>query len=252
MDLKTPGGSEERINEALDGPLKSSGLDFTEEPLESVVNFLQDEYEIPIQMDMPALAEAGRAAGRAHDGQTAKHYAASAMRMMLKQHQLTYMIQDEVMMITTPEQADKNLVAKVYPVADLVLPIESPRRRRWWRHSGGWMAAVAARRRWRRRPWWWWRRLRRGGGGGGGLGGGGGGGLFSVPDDGAKAADKVAAERAHAQATNSDARPSRRPTAQPQTVASIKIDESVAPTSFGTGISPTDAIRRRCVRRPAS
>ena len=40
-------------------PLKSGGLDFTEEPLENVFNFLQDEYGIPIQIDEPALEDAG-------------------------------------------------------------------------------------------------------------------------------------------------------------------------------------------------
>ena len=39
----------------------------------------------------------------------------SALRLMLKDLQLTYIIQDEVLMITTPEEAEANLVVKVYP-----------------------------------------------------------------------------------------------------------------------------------------
>ena len=42
---------------------------------------------------------------------------------MLKELSLTYMIKDEVLLITTPEEADNELFTKVYPVADLVLPI---------------------------------------------------------------------------------------------------------------------------------
>jgi hypothetical protein len=44
---------------------------------------------------------------------------------MLKELDLTYMIQDEVLSITTPEQAESQLITKVYPVADLVLPISA-------------------------------------------------------------------------------------------------------------------------------
>jgi len=49
----------------------------------------------------------------------------SALRLMLKDLDLTYVIRDEVLLITTPEEANAKLVTKVYPVADLVLPINS-------------------------------------------------------------------------------------------------------------------------------
>ena len=42
-------------------------------------------------------------------------------RLMLRELNLTYMIQDEVLLITTPEEADARLTTKVYPVADLVV-----------------------------------------------------------------------------------------------------------------------------------
>src|SRR5262249_16326003 len=43
----------------------------------------------------------------------------SALRLMLKQHQLTYIIANETLIITTPEQAETNLVTCVYDVRDL-------------------------------------------------------------------------------------------------------------------------------------
>ena len=49
----------------------------------------------------------------------------SALRLMLKNLQLTYIIQDEVLMITTQGRCREELVVKVYPVADLVLPIDA-------------------------------------------------------------------------------------------------------------------------------
>jgi hypothetical protein len=63
------------------------------------------------------------------------------------------MIRDEVLLITTPEEAESELVTKVYPVGDLVLPITS----------------------------------------GMGMGGGMGGGFFAVEDDLTPGAKKAAA-----------------------------------------------------------
>ena len=106
VDLKAAGGAEERINEALRSPLKASGLDFTEEPLENVVNFLQEEYEIPIQLDEPALEDAGLTRDEPITMTLQNVTLRSALRLMLKQSQLTYIISDEVMIITTPEEAE--------------------------------------------------------------------------------------------------------------------------------------------------
>src|SRR5205823_11644901 len=46
----------------------------------------------------------------------------SALRLILKDLELTYVIRDEVLQITTPEDAESQLITKVYPVGDLVIP----------------------------------------------------------------------------------------------------------------------------------
>ena len=48
-----------RIEKALNAPLHSMGIDFADQPLNDVLMQLQDEYGIPIQLDAPALEEAG-------------------------------------------------------------------------------------------------------------------------------------------------------------------------------------------------
>ena len=53
---------------------------------------------------------------------------------MLRDMELTYIIKDEVLLITTPEKAESELVTKVYPVADLVL---SPDQLEQMAQSGG-------------------------------------------------------------------------------------------------------------------
>lgn len=114
------GPSVERIKQVLSAPLKSTGLDFTEEPLENVVNFLQEEYEIPIQIDEPSLEDAGLTGEEKVTASISNVSLQSALRLMLKTKQLTYVIRDEVLIITTPEEAETELVACVYDIRDLI------------------------------------------------------------------------------------------------------------------------------------
>lgn len=103
-----------RIEDALHGPLNSNGLDFAEVPLEEVVNILQDEYGFPIQIDVAALESTGLDSTEPITVNLHKISLGSALRLMLKKSQLTYIIQDEVLMITTPEEADSQLMTCVY------------------------------------------------------------------------------------------------------------------------------------------
>jgi hypothetical protein len=108
-----------KIRAVLASPLKSTGLEFTGTPLEQVVNQLQDEYGIPIQFDLPALEDAGRNPQEAVTVDVHNISLRSALALLLKPHHLTYVIQNEVLTITTPEQAETLLVTCVYDVRDL-------------------------------------------------------------------------------------------------------------------------------------
>ena len=240
MDLKATGEAEQRIESALRSPLRGTGLDFTDTPLEEVVNLLQDDYDIPIQIDVPALDEIGIAPDEPVTVNLHGVSLRSALRLMLKNLQLTYIIQDEVLMITTPEAADQELVVKVYPVADLVLPIDATLLGGGIGGGGGGGFGGGG---------------QQGGGGGGGFGGGGGGG-GSVA---AVAASAVAARAAAAVASsacpisrNKIAPQAARKTlkikdtpASPaatnvrgksvQKVAAIAIDHSLKPDEFWNG-----------------
>jgi hypothetical protein len=108
-----------RINAALAGPLKEVGLEFQEERLESVINVLQADYDLPIQLDMPALEDVGLSHEEPVSISVRNVSLRSALRLMLKQLQLTYVVADEVLIITTPEEAESQLVVCVYDVRDL-------------------------------------------------------------------------------------------------------------------------------------
>lgn len=109
-----------RIRGALNAPLQSTGLDFANEPLVNVVNFLKDEYQIPILLDEPALEDAGLTREEPISINLQNVSLHSALRMLLHTKQLTYYIRNEVLIITTPEVAEANLVTCVYDVRDLV------------------------------------------------------------------------------------------------------------------------------------
>ncbi|MCA9239789.1 MAG: VWA domain-containing protein, partial [Planctomycetales bacterium] len=102
--------SEQRIMSALASPLTIDGLDFTETPLEEVVEFLRSEYNIEIQLDTFALDELGVGTDEPVTVNLRNITLRSAMRIMLKPLELTYMIKDEVLLITTEDEAEANLV----------------------------------------------------------------------------------------------------------------------------------------------
>ncbi len=152
-DIKDQKGAAARIRKALDQP---TSIEFVEAPLQEVIDYLKDLHGIEIQIDTKALEDASigpdTPVTRNLKGITLK----SALRLMLGSMDLTYFIKNEVLLITTPEKAGNELVTKVYPVADLVIPITNLRI-----GGGGGGFGMGGGGGF--------------GGGGGGLGGGGGG-----------------------------------------------------------------------------
>jgi hypothetical protein len=108
-----------RIKEALDRPLKSTGLEFTQQPLRDVVAFLQEEYQIPIHIEVAALEDAGLTEDEEVTVSVQNVTLRSALRLVLRQSQLTSYVRDEVLLISTPEAAENNLITCVYDVCDL-------------------------------------------------------------------------------------------------------------------------------------
>ncbi|HRX78020.1 MAG TPA: VWA domain-containing protein, partial [Pirellulaceae bacterium] len=114
------GSSETRIFQALD---HETTFDYLDQPLKDVIEDIGFNHNIPIFIDTKALDDFGIDTGtpitRSLKGITLR----SALRLMLSELELTYIIKDEVLQITTPETAEAQLVTKVYPVGDLVMPI---------------------------------------------------------------------------------------------------------------------------------
>jgi tetratricopeptide (TPR) repeat protein len=236
-DLKSESEAERRIYGALRQPLRAP-LDFTDTPLNQVTAVISEEYDIPIVFDTTALDAIASSPEVEVSININNVSLRSALELMLKSvEDLTYIVDNEVLLITTVEKANENLQVKVYPVADLVLPIQDIGSMGGGMMGGGMM----------------------GGGMGGGMGGmgggmggmgggmggmgGGGGGFFAVPDAVKDVAPKappaenatparpatISLTAAEAPAATPAAAPAE---AKPPRVSGIEIDASVAPEAF--------------------
>lgn len=115
--------AEQAIAAALDSV---ADVAFQETPLADVVAHLHASAQVPIMLDRRALDDAGMG------GDTPVTFALrgvslrSLLRLMLHELDLTWMVRDQALVITTREVAEFNLAMRVYAVADLV-PVARPR-----------------------------------------------------------------------------------------------------------------------------
>ncbi len=171
VDLANPGSAEEKIYRALEQPVEN--FDFVETPLRDVVAQIEDAHGIQVEIDARALEDFGLDIDQPVTRSVSGISLRSALRLILSEIDLAYIIKDEVMMITTQEEAENNLVLKVYPVADLVIPVGSGNGGVNPFQTGGGMGGMGGINSGQGM----------GGGGMGGMGMGGmGGGMFQVAD----------------------------------------------------------------------
>ncbi|WP_428308657.1 VWA domain-containing protein [Lacipirellula sp.] len=238
VDLKSEGEAERRIYSALRQPLRAP-ISEVEAPLNQILQVLGEDYDIPIIFDTAALDAVAASPETEVSIEIANVTLKSALELILKNagEDLTYIVDKEVLLITTQEEAEKRLQVRVYPVADLVMPIQplggmggmggmmggggmGGGGMGGGGMGGGGMGGMGG-----------------GGMGGGGMGGGGmggGGGMFAVPDEvNAKPASPKAAAPAVSQPAAVQQPAPQQPTAEPK-VGGIEIDLSMTPEAFWT------------------
>ena len=179
-DLRVESKTEARISAALD-----SEAEFTiePEPLKDAIEFIAQRYQIPIMLDAKTLEDASIDTSSEVKLAVPGIKLRNVLKLLLEElpQPLTYVIEDEVMKITTVDKANEKLQIRMYPVGDLVMgPQQLMMMSRMGGGGmggmGGGMSGGAA--------------GGMGGMGGGGMGGGGGGvnvgvggGMFSVPSE---------------------------------------------------------------------
>lgn len=89
-------------------------MDFLDEPLESVAAILSERHRIPILIDTSALDDLGLTRDEPITIQLPNVSLASALNLMLDDLDLTYTLEDEVLMVTSIDAAEDNLAVRVY------------------------------------------------------------------------------------------------------------------------------------------
>ncbi len=112
------GAAERKIKAAL---AEKVDLDITGRPLSEIADDLKARHKIEVQLDSKALSDSGVATDTPFDLHLRGITLASALKLMLEQADLTYVIHDEVLLITSRTEAENLLVAKVYFVHDLTI-----------------------------------------------------------------------------------------------------------------------------------
>jgi len=108
---------EQQIEKMLDAP---TTLTFAETPLADVAAAIGQQHRIPVRLDSKALDDIGVGTDTPVTFSARGASLRSALRLILKPLDLTFMVSNESLMITTPEECESRLTTVVYPVTDLV------------------------------------------------------------------------------------------------------------------------------------
>ncbi len=113
FDAKVRSSSELAIERAL---RSESRGDFLDDPLEDVLEYFSQRHRIPIAIDRLALQDLNLTADVPVTASLSGISLRSMMKLVLRDLQLTYVIRDEVLLITTPEEAEQLLETRVYVI----------------------------------------------------------------------------------------------------------------------------------------
>lgn len=124
VDLQERSKSEKDILTQLK---TSTRVDFEETPLDEVAQYIAEYHDIDVVLDQRALDELGIGSDTPVTLRVRGISLRSALRLMLDSIDpaMTYGVNDEVLKITTREEAEEDLTTRNYPVADLVLPMQN-------------------------------------------------------------------------------------------------------------------------------
>lgn len=134
--------SEAKIRAAFDIPTTEI---FLECPLEEVCDLISDTHKIPILLDRRALEEAGLTSDTPVNVDVKNISLRSLLRLIGKDLDLTYVVADEVLQITTIKAAERNLATKMLKLdqslwaekVDLVAVIQKNVAPTTWEPFGG-------------------------------------------------------------------------------------------------------------------
>lgn len=105
------------VREALESPTL---IQFTDTPLTEAIAYLEDYHKIDVAIDEKALHDAGIGLDTPLTFSINGSALKSALWLLLRPIELSYVVRDGVLLITTPDEEQNMLQIRVYDVADLV------------------------------------------------------------------------------------------------------------------------------------
>lgn len=105
------------IEKALD---QEVGADFVETPLSECMAYLSQTVDIPIVLDVRAMDDIGLGGDTPVTRQLSGISLRSLLKIVLNDLELTYTVRNEVLMITTREAEESQLITYVYDVSHLL------------------------------------------------------------------------------------------------------------------------------------
>lgn len=113
--------AEAKIRAALSD---NTEVEFIETPIETVVEYLQDLHGIPLVIDQPSLDSLGISSDEPITKNLRGISLRSTLNIMLRDLELTWVIRDEVLIITSVDAAEKYATARVYDITPLLKDVE--------------------------------------------------------------------------------------------------------------------------------
>ncbi|MBI3862681.1 MAG: hypothetical protein HY290_12395 [Planctomycetia bacterium] len=111
-----PSKTESRIFEALDKP---TTVDFADTSLVFCLAYLQDYHKFSVLIDRRALDDAGVKLDQPITLRAAGITLRSILKLLLEPVQLLYVVENDLLKITTVSSYSKRLITRIYPVRDL-------------------------------------------------------------------------------------------------------------------------------------
>lgn len=121
-DEQTSPASANAFAATLNSPTQ---IEFLESPLSDVVDYIRDLHAIEIQIDRRALEDVGLTVDSPVTRNLRGVSLRTALRLILRDLDLTYTAMDDVLLITTPAVAEQMPVTRVYPVGDVLAATEA-------------------------------------------------------------------------------------------------------------------------------
>jgi general secretion pathway protein D len=100
--------------------LKPASVDFQEKPLEECLRHLQTEHEFTIWIDRAAMEESGLNLNQPVTLKLSGVRCISVLNLLLEPNQLEWLIQDEIVKVTTAAGAERRAEFQTYAVQDLI------------------------------------------------------------------------------------------------------------------------------------